>query len=271
MDLKKEYYIDCCFSPYDNKIITEAQYNIVENASHNIYTLLNEIDYFPLILLNLKEFNNYCETTLQNGNDDFINLNRLFANFVNSFYMWITYHERNYTDIFVTQKLKSKFFDTDFQYRLAYNLRTFTAHKTKPITIREFDVLNQSVNLYINVSDLIDKSSGIQDIFRKELISNVNMKKIDVLKFAKEFAPSFEKWQRTFWNELKSHIDENLLAIHNIIPITSPWFVNAYFHSPKEESPIPLGHQLKYLSDKSQLVGYDFLECLRKVKRGNNE
>lgn len=96
MSDNKRYHISCFGGIYDNKSITENEFLIIEDKSKKISKLLNEIDYYPLILMNCQEFNRYCETTLQQGDNDFININRLFSNLVNSFYMWISYNERHY-------------------------------------------------------------------------------------------------------------------------------------------------------------------------------
>ena len=77
MSDNKRYHISCFGGIYDNKSITENEFLIIEDKSKIIAKLLNEIDYYPLILMNCQEFNRYCETTLQQGDNDFININRL--------------------------------------------------------------------------------------------------------------------------------------------------------------------------------------------------
>lgn len=259
MDIRKEYHISCVGSIYDKKTITETEFRIIEDKSKKIANLLNEIDYYPLILMNCQEFNRYCETTLQQGDNDFININRLFSNLVNSFYMWISYNERHYDTVF--KKLKCGFYDTDFCYRFLYNIRTYTAHNSLPIKLITTDVLKGKVDVLAKVSDLTAKDSGINGKFRDELLK-MNVEKVNIYDVTADFVTAFGKWQIDLWNAIKPDLDNDIIAINKIIPISTPWFINAYFHSPNIEVSIPIGHQIKYLADKSELYNYNFLSCL---------
>ena len=254
-----EYFISCFGSIYDNKYLTENEFHIIKDKSKRIAKLLNEIDYYPLVLMNCQEFNRYCETTLQQGDDDFISINRLFSNLVNSFYMWIGYNERHYDTVF--KKLKSGFYDNDFCYRFLYNIRNYTAHNSLPIKHITTDVLKDKVDVFTKVTDLTEKDSGISGKFRDELIK-MNIETVNVYDVTSDFVTAFGKWQIDLWNAIKPALDNDILAINKIIPISTPWFINTYIESSDYQTSVPIGHQIKYLADKSKLHNYNFLSCL---------
>lgn len=259
MDNRKGYHISCFGSIYDNKSITETDFRIIEDISNRIAKLLKEIEYYPLIILNCKEFNHYCETTLQKCDSDFIAINRLFSNLVNSFYMWIGYNERHYATIF--KKLKGGFYDMDFCYRFLYNIRNYTAHNSLPIKNITTDVLKGKVDVWAKVFDLTAKDSGISGKFRDELIK-MNVKKVNVYNVTSDFVTAFREWQIDLWNAIKPDLNNDIMAINRIIPISTPWFINTYIESADYQISVPIGHQIKYLADDSKLYNYNFLSCL---------
>lgn len=254
-----KYRISCFGSIYDNKSITENEFLIIKDKSKKIAKLLNEIDYYPLILMNCQEFNHYCETTLQRGDNDFTDINRLFSNLVNSFYMWIGYNEKYYNNVF--EKLKGGFYDTDFCYRFLYNVRNYTAHTSLPIKQIITDVLKGKVDVFTKVSDLTADDSGINKKFRDELIK-LNVEKINIYDVTSDFVTAFRKWQIDLWNAIKPTLDNDIMTINRIIPISTPWFVNTYIESTDCQISVPIGLQIKHLADKSELHNYNFLSCL---------
>lgn len=253
----KEYYISCFRSPYDGMEITEEQYSILESASIELKNLLFEIDYYPIVMKNVQEFIRFCEGEQLERKDstDFINLNRLFANWINSFYMWIEYHEKHYNELFAL--MKSSFFDSYYSYRFAYNLRRYTTHNTMPITVRETDGLTGNTRYLIDSKPMWDTSSGVQGIFARELFQN-GIESIDAFHMAKDFVSMFQAIQINIWNELQTPLCETLMSVHNIVPVTDISFCNAYVHRESDHASLPIGHQMKYLIDKSQATGYDF-------------
>ncbi len=260
MAKKKEYYISCFRSPYDGMTITAEQYEVLAKASNELKKLLFEIDYLPIIMTNVQEFIRYCETVKQSGNCDFINLNRLFANWVNSFYMWVGYHEKQYKAIFAI--MKSGFYDSDFSYRFVSNLRTYTTHTAMPVTIKQTNVLTGDSRFIIDAKPMWEKSSGVQGIFVRELSEN-GIETIDAYQMAKAFIPMFQKIQKDLWNELQMPLCETLMSVHSIVPVTDSSFCNAYVHRESDQTSLPIGHQMKYLLDKSKTTGFDFYHSFR--------
>lgn len=258
---QKEYYISCFRSSYDGMEITAEQYEILTNASYALKKLLFEIDYLPIIMTNAQEFIQYCDTVTQSRACDFINLNRLFANWVNSFYMWIEYHEEQYNELFAI--MKSSFFDSYFSYRFASNLRTYTTHRAMPITERKIDVITGNTRFLIDSKPMWKKStSGVQGIFAREL-SQKRIESIDAYQMAIDFVPMFQAIQKDLWNELQTPLCETLMSVHNVVPITDSCFCNAYVHRESDHASLPIGHQMKYLADKSRETGYDFYSSFR--------
>ena len=260
LNMQKEYYIDCIYSPYDGKEITAEEYTVLETASIELRKLLFEIDYFPIVIMNNNEFTRYCDCLKDNNTADFINLNRLFANWINSFYMWIEYHEKHYNILF--GRLKSAFYDSDFSYRFAYNLRQFTTHNTMPITKMKTDLISGEICFLIDAKPMWEKSSGVQSIFAKELSQN-SMETIDAYQMAKAFVPMFQTVQKNLWDELQPSLCETLMSVHCIVPVTDSSFCNAYVHRESDQTFLPIGHQMKFLLDKSKATGFDFYRSFR--------
>ena len=254
----KEYYISCYQSPYDGMEITAEQYSILETASIELKKLLFEIDYYPIVMKNVQGFIRFCEGEQLERKDstDFITLNRLFANWINSFYMWIEYHQNHYNELFVL--MKSSFFDSYFSYRFASNLRTYTTHRAMPITERIIDVITGTTRFLIDSKPMWKKStSGVQGIFAREL-SQKGIESIDAYQMAIDFVPMFQAIQKDLWNELQTPLCETLMSVHDIVPITDSCFCNAYVQRESDHASLPIGHQMKYLADKSRETGYDF-------------
>ena len=53
-------------------------------------------------------------------------------NWLNSFYVWVEYHERYHKILF--GKLKGRFYDQYPEYRITYFLRRYTTHQSCCIT-----------------------------------------------------------------------------------------------------------------------------------------
>lgn len=253
----KNFYIDIAWR--GKWKLTENQYTRMVEISNDLHTLLNEVDQFTLLQLNIDEFFRYMKKFQKNNNHDFVNLNRYFTNYINSFYMWISFHEKYYKTIF--SELKPSFYDNNFSYRIAYNIRIYTAHESMPITLISTDIINETVTAQISVSELINTSCNIQSRFRNELKEKYKtLKNIDVLWLSQELKAALLNCQKTIWNKLQPKITSWLIDINNIFPVADPAIINAYIETDHDERPIPLGHQLKYLNDKSIREKYDFFK-----------
>lgn len=205
----------------------------------------------------LDAFIEYMNCFENNNDNDFVNLNRHFANYINSFYMWISFYEKNYNEIF--SRLKSSFFDKNFSYRAAYNIRTYVAHNVMPITNITHDIINNTVVANIKTSDMI--KFKIQNIFKKELEKKKDrLKYINVMRLSQELKVVTDEFQRTIWNELQPEITSWLEFINKIFPIDDSAIINAYIVSDNSIDSIPIGHQLKYLHDKSIRENYAFFK-----------
>lgn len=242
--------------------LTKSQYDRFAEISDNLHTLLSEIDQYTLLRLNIDDFIRYMEYFKKNNDHDFVNLNRYFTNLINSFYMWISFHEKNYNDIFA--ELKPIFYDRNFCYRAAYNIRTYTAHETMPITTIQNDILSGEISASIKTTVLINTSCKIQSKFRNELkTKQENLKFIDSLQLSQELKITLNEFQNTIWDMMQSRIASWLADINTVFPISDPAIVNSYVESEDKYKSIPLGHQLKYLHDKAIRENYDFFKGYR--------
>ena len=92
-----------------------------------LFEFMNEIDNYTMMIGNSTDFLNYTENGVEKM-EEFENLNRLFMNWLNTFYVWIEYHERYHKELF--GKFKGTFYDKYSEYRITYYLRRYTTHQS---------------------------------------------------------------------------------------------------------------------------------------------
>ena len=147
-------------------------------------------------------------------------------------------------------------------YRFAYNLRIYTTHTAMPITIKQTNAITGDFRLLIDAKPMWEKSSGVQRNFIRELSQN-GIETIDAYQMAKAFVPMFQKVQKDLWNELQIPLCETLMSVHSIVSVTDSSFCNAYVHRESDQTSLPIGHQMKFLLDKSKATGFDFYRSFR--------
>lgn len=187
--------------------ISEEQFKEIRECIEYLDTCMYEIDYCLMLRDNIYDFLRSIEDDIDDRNMVFVSLNRLFMNTMNSYYAWIEFHEKNYKSIF--KPIVSQYYDSHFEYRLAYNLRTYTTHHSLAITSTTTHLDTGLKTIDIELEKLLDKKSGIQNSFRKELdgvVSTNGMRKIDAYPFIINFFRIFEKLQGDFWNSIYKDI-----------------------------------------------------------------
>lgn len=187
--------------------ITEDQFNEIKDSLDYLDTCMYEIDYCLMLRDNIYDFLRNVENDKTDHDLVFVSLNRLFMNIMNSYYAWIEHHEKNYKSVF--KPIASQYYDSHFEYRLAYNLRTYTTHHSLAITSTTTHLDSGLKTINIELEKLLDKKSGIQNSFRKELesiVSDNGIQTIDAYPFIITFFKIFEKLQGDIWNSIYKDI-----------------------------------------------------------------
>ena len=121
----KIYYYNEKREKVEFKTITETEYLDIKQMMSDVQLMMSEIDYYLMLKDNAKELAEEINKGKRDENK-FNDLNRKLMNLLNSFYAWVEFYQHNYKDVF--NALKSNYYDTYFEYRLAYSLRKYTTH-----------------------------------------------------------------------------------------------------------------------------------------------
>lgn len=124
---------------------------------------------FQIVKRNLAELTFYMQSQQNEMKTiDGIECNRYLFNFVDTFYSYINFYEKNYKELF--KDVKKDIYDTYFEYRFIYNLRNYIIHEDLAILkiSKKFWQDRVNVNFEIDNNALSD-SSCCQKLFKQEL------------------------------------------------------------------------------------------------------
>lgn len=141
-----------------SKSISEAQYGEIKIATQQLQEFTSEMDYFCMVVDNIEDYLRECSFDRNDTKDKFIQGNRYLANWLNSFYMWIEYHERHMKAQFAN--LKKKYYDQYSAYRMAYNLRKYMTHCSLAFTKSVYDVIHETMYFNGVISEILERGLG---------------------------------------------------------------------------------------------------------------
>lgn len=186
--------------------ISDEECDIIKQSASKINMITSETDYCLMLRDNLLDAFNDFATNGPGTDKNFNRLNRYIMNWLNSFYAWIGFHERHYKDLFSV--LKTKYYDTYFEYRFAYAMRKFTTHQAVCVSRTTFDVLKETTRFEIPIEDILKYSKEMKRSFVEELKTmSHTCDYIDLEQFTKGFFTMFELLQNEFWKATTPHTD----------------------------------------------------------------
>lgn len=224
-------------SRFDNvcKVITltEQEHAAIKQAIRCLQTTMSEIDYCLMIRDNVLDAFKDLSTNGIRSEKNFNRLNRFFMNWLNSFYAWVEFHEKNYKQVF--SNLKQQYFNTYFEYRFAYAMRNYTTHQSICITRIVYDLLEEKTRYEIPIDEIVDNADNLNHKVRNELKTRLaEDDSINVEEFTKRFCFMIEQFQAELWKAILPEAESSLSRLRECIDkYSSPDTISFLF---KEEN-----------------------------------
>ena len=192
--------------------ISEEEVKTIRKHVALLKTVMSEIDYCVMLRDNILDAFLDLSINAVGQLDNFNRLNRYLMNWLNSFYAWIEFHERNYHDLF--DQLKRTYYDTSFEYRFAYEMRKYTTHQAVCISQIKYDALNEKTKFEIPIDEILLHGTELKRAFRDEL-ANIRQENpsVDVKDFTQSFYKMFESFQGKIWSKLIPESDAYLQSL----------------------------------------------------------
>lgn len=232
--------------------ISEQEVCKIKGAIKTIFEFMNEVDNYTMLQGNSNDFLQYTE----NKNidiekmEEFTNLNRMFMNWLNTFYVWIEYHERYHKTVF--GKLKGIFYDKYPEYRITYYLRRYTTHQSCCISKTSFALTTGKISYLIPVKKILeegDMNKQTKSDLRKieSTSSNIDSRELvqDTMKIVKEF-------QMSLWKEEWGAVGDALKELESYIAMDDVSSTYIVFNDEKIR-PICISNPIGYLIQKMSL------------------
>lgn len=218
--------------------ITEDQISVIQKAYFYIQNILNEVDHYIAVIENVHDFLNLLKERNDKA-DKFVQINRRYTNYLNSFYAWKSFHNHKKNECYYPryEKLKSDYQKNNLIYGIAGDLRNYTTHNGFAIDKIEFDALNEKMSLWITRDFYIYEKNNPRA--SKIVIKNLNeiqKEGIEAYKFTANFLEMFGSLQEAIWEELRSETQEKLKIILNVAAKNPPDYYNTYIENPDDDT-----------------------------------
>lgn len=250
-----KYQIICILSEKQiilRENLTEKEVLEFKTNLKKIYEFMNEVDNYTMILGNAKDFLNYARRESIENMTEFTNLNRLFMNWLNSYYAWTEYHERYHKALF--GKLKSEYFDKYSEYRITYYLRRYTTHQSCCITKTQF-LLDAEQMLYeIPVDKMLEEGEPNRHVKSdlQKIASECGY--IEARKLLERMMEILEDFQTRLWNDEWIPVKEVAKEIKKYIRPDGQFWGQTYIIAEDESvRPFNISNPLRYLMEKMNL------------------
>lgn len=198
LGFKEENFIDC------------------QNSIKNLNKYMLIVEYYDIVKDNLLELmDEINKSELQHQDNFFVTINRRMFNFLDTFYAYISFCEKNYKDIF--SKVKTATYDNHFEYRLLYHLRAYMTHCEIAITKVTYDILKNKQTIILDMNEITEK--GKKNL-KKEFIAEIkkeNIKELDLKKIISQFIILFDKIQEAIIELILKDVLSDLEKLKNVI------------------------------------------------------
>lgn len=233
--------------------ITDEQYTLIKDNISFLQETMFEVDYCLMLRENIVAAIDDFKINGAGIPNNFIRLNRYLMNWVNSFYAWILYHEKHYNTLFVS--LKSKYYDSYFQYRFAYEMRNHTTHQSICISRITFDTLHETTKYIISIDEILFYKKKLNSKFAKELEERCLIdKEIDLEDFTRSFFSVFETFQSEIWDNIIPDADKKFDELWSYIEPFKDKTITRFYIPENDNNITDIGLALARYKEKKQLL-----------------
>lgn len=242
--------------------LTNEEFHETNESIQFLRAILNESDAYIVVSENCKEFLSAASKIGCGQSENFTKINRYFTNYLNSFYMWLTFHNHNKLFEKAYARLKSKYQNENLTYGLARTLRNYTTHKAFAISKISFDVLNEYTSFMIEPALILEDNKVDKNKLAKEHFIHLKESNdcLNAVQFTEDFLDFFDKFQREIWDYLLPDIKKNLHTILSVIPSNAPDCFNMSIFDEEEKHVLNVGRYMKLFWDRMTIVYPSALE-----------
>lgn len=191
----------------NRKEINEADYELLKTNAEQLSHFSEEIDYYRMGQLNYQQFVSLQGKIKVRSYDNLVILNTAFDNYLNSYYVWKSYHNKydpKSTDDFTV--LQNRYGEKFPEYMLFDVLRNVAIHNSYLITKIEFDVLTEKVHYIINC-EIVINDEKVNEMLRKWLKEKIeNNQSFEAIETAQILNDHFTKIQHDLWKSYSPNI-----------------------------------------------------------------
>lgn len=197
------------------KELNEQEFNILMSCVNELTFLSNEIDYYRIVKQNITDFLSLQDVVQIESYDNFVLLNSKMANWLNSYYMWKSFHNNTFKSAF--GELQNELREKSAIYKLADVLRNCVVHESFVISTITYDCLKERAFYCINPIDVIHSSCN--NAISREWLNNKNCNNemIDAISYTKDFSKIFEEIQQDIWKILRPSFIRNMNECFQIV------------------------------------------------------
>lgn len=233
--------------------LSKDESDSIRNNIDYLQMTMSEIDYCIMLRENLVDAVQNFSANGVGVKNGFNQLNRHLMNWLNSFYAWVEFHEKNYHDIF--SEMKRKYYDSYFEYRFAYEMRKYTTHQSVCISRMVFNVLKEQTRFEIPIDEILQHGKILNKRFKTELEAlNIGQSNIELVEFTRGFSLMFERLQREIWDEIIPVADSCANSLQQYLRVYSGKYVTVFRMKDSEDKDINIGNSItRYFEKKSML------------------
>ena len=195
--------------------ISEEEAKAIIDASKFLGRNMRAYYYYQIVKRNLNSLIQFIEQEQGKQKVDAIECNRLLYNFVDTFYSYINFFEKNYKNKFL--EVKTELYDKYFEYRFVYNLRNYLIHEDLAVMKVSYAYYNDHVDtaFLVAVNDLIC-AEKIKIKFKEELKS-LKEKDISIYEILVNFGQILVELQVKMLIALSDEIEKSFTYIRSYI------------------------------------------------------
>lgn len=205
------------------KEISQGEFDEIDAANACLSNGMECIDFYVICKENFEELARFFDAANFGDKRFFVEANRLFFNFVASFYSWLSFYEKTCKHCGVSEEfkvVKNSFYSENKAYRLLYGLRNYSSHAgLLPVRTSSIDLLTEEVTVWIDPQMMLSSGEKWKKQEHEDLQEYVdNGRQIDLLKFLSEASTAFEQAQIRYFGILTPNILEAISMIDRLIP-----------------------------------------------------